>query len=510
MKLSDLLKYDHVVVQCHDNPDADAIASGFVLYSYLKKYGKTTELVYSGKYEIQKSNLTLMISELEIPVKHVKTLPKGTELLVMVDCQYDGGNVTELKCENHIDIDHHARKEPVNDGSIIRGDIGSCSTIMWFLLKKGKEESLLQDMKIKTALYYGLYTDTSYFAEMTNPLDKEMKDSLTYDKGLIMKLKNSNMSFEELKIAAVSLLGYEYYSGNRYAILKAEPCDPNILGLISDFVLEVDSVDICIVYTTLKFGIKFSVRSCEKAVNANELAAYLASGIGSGGGRKGKAGGMLDFKLIAQSDEYYRNATEDQRFYLAADILRKRMDCYFHSYDVIYAGKKPYDTSDMDLYEKKEIEVGYVKATDVVKSGTLLTIGMLEGIIDIKIRPDTYIMFGIKGEVYTISEKKFEATYVSTDRKYDFIKESAPDLSDTFSGEKIDFLDKAKVCISSRSYRINACRLERTTKVFTKWDNDAYMLGEAGDMLAVREDDKKDVYVIKKDVFDLTYRKASI
>lgn len=49
---------------------------------------------------------------------------------------------------------------------------------------------------------------------------------------------------------------------------------------------------------------------------------------------------------------------------------RKRMDCYFHSYDVIYAGKKPYDTSDMDLYEKKEIEVGYVKATDVVKSGT--------------------------------------------------------------------------------------------------------------------------------------------
>ena len=169
-------------------------------------------------------------------------------------------------------------------------------------------------------------------------------------------------------------MGYEYYSGNRYAILKAEPCDPNILGLISDFVLEVDSVDICIVYTTLKFGIKFSVRSCEKAVNANELAAYLASGIGSGGGRKGKAGGMLDFKLIAQSDEYYRNATEDQRFYLAADILRKRMDCYFHSYDVIYAGKKPYDTSDMDLYEKKEIEVGYVKATDVVKSGTLLTV----------------------------------------------------------------------------------------------------------------------------------------
>lgn len=26
MRLSDLLKYESIVIQCHDNPDADAIA----------------------------------------------------------------------------------------------------------------------------------------------------------------------------------------------------------------------------------------------------------------------------------------------------------------------------------------------------------------------------------------------------------------------------------------------------------------------------------------------------
>lgn len=32
MKLKELLHYDNIVIQCHDNPDADAIASGYGLY----------------------------------------------------------------------------------------------------------------------------------------------------------------------------------------------------------------------------------------------------------------------------------------------------------------------------------------------------------------------------------------------------------------------------------------------------------------------------------------------
>ena len=35
--LKDLINYRDIVVQCHDNPDADALASGFALVWYLKK-----------------------------------------------------------------------------------------------------------------------------------------------------------------------------------------------------------------------------------------------------------------------------------------------------------------------------------------------------------------------------------------------------------------------------------------------------------------------------------------
>ena len=36
MKLSELLHYDKIVIQCHDNPDPDTIASGYALYYYFK------------------------------------------------------------------------------------------------------------------------------------------------------------------------------------------------------------------------------------------------------------------------------------------------------------------------------------------------------------------------------------------------------------------------------------------------------------------------------------------
>ena len=69
MKLSSLLNYDEIIVQCHDNPDADAIASGYGVYTYLKMHGKKVRLVYGGRNVIRKSNLVMMVKELEIPIE---------------------------------------------------------------------------------------------------------------------------------------------------------------------------------------------------------------------------------------------------------------------------------------------------------------------------------------------------------------------------------------------------------------------------------------------------------
>ena len=68
MQLHDLLKYDDIVIQCHDNPDADALASGYALRWYFDQMGKKVRFLYRGRNEIQKSNLQIMLAELQIPV----------------------------------------------------------------------------------------------------------------------------------------------------------------------------------------------------------------------------------------------------------------------------------------------------------------------------------------------------------------------------------------------------------------------------------------------------------
>ena len=86
MKLKQLLDYNNIVIQCHDAPDGDAIASGFALYSYFKFHNKTVRLVYSGRMEITKPNLLLMIEHLNIPIEYVVEL-HCKELLITVDSQ---------------------------------------------------------------------------------------------------------------------------------------------------------------------------------------------------------------------------------------------------------------------------------------------------------------------------------------------------------------------------------------------------------------------------------------
>ncbi|MBQ7008244.1 MAG: hypothetical protein IJN05_03405 [Ruminococcus sp.] len=48
MKLSELLQYNDIVIQCHNFPDADAVASGFGVYRYLRLNGKNPRFIYSG------------------------------------------------------------------------------------------------------------------------------------------------------------------------------------------------------------------------------------------------------------------------------------------------------------------------------------------------------------------------------------------------------------------------------------------------------------------------------
>ena len=304
MKLSDLEQFNRITIQCHDNPDADTLASGYGLYCFFQSRDKQTRLVYSGRNQIQKSNLKLMVEKLNLPVEYIPAEQASAltveGLLITVDCQYGAGNVTKLAAENVAVIDHHQAEIRATEWTEIHPGLGSCSTLVWKMLtEEGFEVS--DDRGLGTALYYGLYSDTNQFSELHNPLDMDMIDELPVDDSLITLFRNSNISLKELEIAGIALIRYSYNDDYEFAVIKAQPCDPNILGLISDFLLQVDAIKTCVVFNEVNDGYKFSVRSCVREVNASELAAYLAEGMGSGGGHYEKAGGFTK-KTIFNED----------------------------------------------------------------------------------------------------------------------------------------------------------------------------------------------------------------
>lgn len=500
MRLSDLEKYETITIQCHDNPDADALGAGYGLYRYFMDKGYRVRLIYSGPNRIQKSNLKLMIEKLNIPVEYV---PVNNDsfipgLLLLVDCQYGASNVTRFLAERVAIIDHHPVERMDMQQYCIRADLGSCSTLVWTMLKQDNYP-VDEDVELGTALYYGLFTDTNQFAELSHPVDMDMRESLKINKRMLAMFRNANISLAELEIAGIAMIRYNYNDDYRFAVIKSNPCDPNILGLISDFLLQVDVVDTCLVYNEVNGGYKISVRSCVKEVNANELAVFLTEGIGSGGGHYEKAGGFISMKRY---EEKYPTLHSEAYF-------NNRMTQYFDSFTILSAKEMEQDITGMKKYVRRKEPLCYIKATDVVKAATDISIRTGKGSMDSVAGEDSYFVVENDGVVHYISEQRFEK----------YLSPVEMEIPDEYTGgeympviknrtdDKTYYLtDYMKVCIPKDEFCIYAKELDSCVKLFPEWDEDNYMLGMPGDYLAVNADEITNVFIEPGDNFEKRYQ----
>lgn len=494
MKLNELLNFNDIIIQCHNNPDADTIASGFGVYYYLKNNGIEAELIYSGFYEATKPNIVTMIEQLEIPVKYVSPREAKTyrkpELLLTVDCLHGESNVMDIEADNYAAIDHHICYGRLPELSEIRSNYGSCASL---IAKMFYDEGIdiNENEKLSTALYYGLFMDTNSFSELYHPADKDLRDIAKYDANLINILKNSNLSAGEMKIAGDALNNCYYNDEYRYALVEAQQCDPNILGFISDLVLQVNTVDSCVVYCKNETGAKLSTRSCTYEINAGEFAKYIVEGVGGGGGHAMKAGGSITEKLLG---------IDTIKEYISARVLS-----YFTEVDIIKSSNFTPNLSEMSTYKKKSVILGYMKSTDIIPAGTEIQIRMLEADLSITASDDIYIMIGIEGEVYPVEKSRFDRSYTTTDAPLDVDFEYMPTIIDRETNSIKTLMPYVRGCVSGDSAQIYAKKLTRTTKVFTEWDKTSYMLGNPGDYLVVRCDNTSDAYIIRNKIFNKTY-----
>ena len=505
--LNEITKFDNVVIQCHDNPDADALASAYALSRFLKGHEKDSEIIYSGYAPISKANLKLMLSELCIEARFIPKTDQSfqipdSSLLIIVDGQYGAGNVRKFAAANVAVIDHHVPEGTPPALSDIRPYLGSCSTLVWVLLKKAGF-SFLRHRKTSTALYYGLYTDTGSLTEISHPLDRDIRDSLRFDIALIKKLKNCNITHNDLLLAGKSLLNSRVHHESNSAVFYADPCDPNILGFISDLALQVETIETCVVFCEVSGGVKLSVRSCVKEVMASELAQRLCEGGGNGGGHADKAGGYISADFVAKSGMD------------PLEFMSKRFQNYFGEYDLIYAEKYKADLAEFGIYVKLKIPVGYVRTVNIYPAGTEITMRTIEGDEHVISDKETYIMVGIRQEVYAIKREKFERSYKTLKGAYsprlDLLPEKhyAPSVKNRAEGVSKNIEKFIRPCVSRGTVEIYAKQLKKRTKVFNSWNPEGYMFGAPGDWIAIRKDDLHDVYIIENTIFFATYAARS-
>ena len=499
MKLSNLEKFNEIVSQMHVNPDADAVGSGYALYRYFKSRGKKVRLVYGGREKIKKSNMLLLLKELEIPAEYIKN-PEDLgipELLLTVDCQYGEGNVSHFEAGHIAMIDHHDTARSSDDMVEIRSHIVSCSTVCFDMLTQ-EGYDVNADLGVSTALYYGLFMDSNELSEIRHPLERDMIEFLNVDKGLINKITHANFTMDELETAALAMIRFSYDENKRLSIVKSKPCDPNILGLVGDMVLQVDSIDVCIIFNQCPGGYKLSVRSCDVEVGANDLAEYLTEDIGNGGGHIDKAGGFIN-------EKNYVDIYDDM---VIESYIFNRVEKYYDSFDVVYA-RNAFDSPDgFELYQKKPYTYGYVKSTDLFESGTEYRIRTYEGDVRVISDDDIYLIIGYMGEVYPIEKDPFYKKYKAGEDKFYRTFEYAPSVRSMKDDRNYEIMPYAKECVCRDDAKIYARPLRKATKVFTKWDYEKYMYGKPGDYICYTYDDEHDIYVIKRDVFIETYAKV--
>ena len=152
------------------------------------------------------------------------------------------------------------------------------------------------DEKTATALTFGIRMDTMNLSRGVSKMDVEMIYRMfdLCDKEIIHMLQNSNLYFEDLMAYSQAISSIQVYGNISFAD-AGKNCPPALIASVSDFMLALVTVSFSVVYSRNAEGIKLSVRSEKKALDAGKIAGRALEGIGSGGGHAAMAGGFVPF-----------------------------------------------------------------------------------------------------------------------------------------------------------------------------------------------------------------------
>ena len=258
--IKSLQKERFVYIQPHNYPDHDAIASAYGLQYLFEQFGVESKIVYQGN--IERNSLKQMIKKLSI--KTYQSYPEMSEKdkIVIVDGCKGNKNVTDLIGDEVAVIDHHqVNKKDLEDISFIdiRNQLGSCSSIIASYFDEMKIEI---PSKIATAFMIGLNMDTSNLTRGLHSVDLHYFTKLYFKSNIdfVQNIIRNFSTFKDLKHYALLIDNLETKDNVAFCYFP-DGCSINTLGILADFVLALEEIDLVVLCAKNIGKINFSSRN---------------------------------------------------------------------------------------------------------------------------------------------------------------------------------------------------------------------------------------------------------
>ncbi len=289
--------YAQVLAVTHDNPDPDAIASGWaIVWMVQQKLGKPARLLGGG--DIVRAENKHMLHLLRPPMELVRNIacPPGAAV-VLVDC--GPGSENHLFASDCVPpvavIDHHSldgrRRLPRLAFRDIRPRIAASATIAACYLR---EQKLEPSEQLATALMYAIRTETRGTQTYHSRTDRSAMLWLTERANFtqLAEIENAPLSVEYFSDMALALQNTRLYGDAAYCLLP-RASGAEIVGEVADLLIRCESIRRVLCGAVLYGDLVVSVRTDYGAENATALVQTTLQGIGQAGGHSHRAGGKI-------------------------------------------------------------------------------------------------------------------------------------------------------------------------------------------------------------------------
>jgi nanoRNase/pAp phosphatase (c-di-AMP/oligoRNAs hydrolase) len=282
------------VIQTHDFPDHDAVASGFALARLLGRYGYSARLLYLGV--IRSHSLKTMIAGLGISPDRVEKMAPGD--LINAPCLVVDGNPANTNARPVTNtllgvLDHHpAAGKPDCPFTDIRLKYGSCASIVadyWREMKLGPEKD------VATALLMGIEMDTDFLTRRVSVHDLNALHRLYFlgDWEFATRVLKTSLSKEDIPTLEKAIANSRICGQLLFTLITVDTTQ-EVIAILADFFLRFREILITVIIENQGKIHHVSVRSRDPKISADRIIREALQDIGTGGGHDYMAGGLLN------------------------------------------------------------------------------------------------------------------------------------------------------------------------------------------------------------------------